>query len=66
MFQPCLTGAGDPGGLYDQLLGVCQCLDGTGAASFPDRSVDAIDLASFVKCMTTGGQGLPADTACDN
>lgn len=57
VIQVCLTGSGDPDGVFDPVL--CSCYDWNG-----DEDVDQWDLAAFEGCAS--GPEVPADPSCDD
>lgn len=64
LLQSCITGTGDPQGLFGSLPAICQCLDVTGPGDVPDDALDQQDLVAFELCAS--GPGIPADPACDD
>jgi len=64
ILQACITGTGDPAGLFPSLPEDCRCMDVGGANDQPDNALDQQDLVAFEACAS--GPGIPADPACDD
>jgi hypothetical protein len=64
ILQACITGTGDPAGLFPSLSEDCRCMDVSGASGQPDDALVQQDLVAFELCAS--GPGIPADPACDD
>jgi hypothetical protein len=65
VFQACLTGANDPGGIFSTLFADCQCMDVAGVGGQPDDAIDQQDYAIFDNCATGPAPAVAVDPACD-
>jgi hypothetical protein len=63
-FQGCMTGLGDPGGIFGTLPVACHCLDVTGIGDVPDDAIAQDDYGMFEQCAT--GPAVPAAASCDD
>ncbi len=66
VFQTCITGIGDPEGLFDSLPFVCKCMDLTGNSGVPDNAIAQDDFGFFQVCATGPRPGTLVDPACDD
>lgn len=66
VFQTCITGAGDPAGVFNSLPDVCKCMDVTGPAGAPDKAISQDDFGIFQRCATGPTPATPVNPNCDN
>jgi len=66
ILQTCITGTGDPGGVFETLSEDCKCMDRTGVGGVPDNAVDQQDIAVFEQCATGPDILDPNLAECDD